>query len=81
VARPSPAFAGNDELKALGEAVRRLRLARNLSQEALAHDAGIDRSYLGGIERGEHNVAMMNLLKICAVLDVRLSQLLADSGL
>jgi len=47
-----------------------------LSQEALAHEAEIDRSYLGGIERGEHNLAVINLLRICKSLNVDAWELL-----
>lgn len=52
-----------------------------LSQEALALEAGIDRSYLGGIERGEHNVAVMNLVKLAQALGVSLSRLLQQARL
>lgn len=41
-----------------------------LSQEALAVDADMDRSYVGGIERGEHNLTIMNLVKIAEALQV-----------
>ncbi len=39
----------------VGENVRRLRIERKLTQEQLAHDAGIDLTYMGGIERGRRN--------------------------
>jgi len=64
MAKPSPSYNGNKKLVALGAAIRGLRLKTGLSQEAFADEAGIDRSYLGGIERGEHNIAIMNLIKI-----------------
>jgi transcriptional regulator with XRE-family HTH domain len=48
--------------------------------EALAEIAGIDRSYMGGIERGEHNVALMNLLRITEALGMKLSKLIARTG-
>lgn len=55
----SSVHTGNEPaLVAFGSAVRELRLSRNLSQEALADLAGLDRSYTGGIERGEHNVCV-----------------------
>jgi len=57
-------------------AVRALRKDKGLAQEALAHAAGIDRSYMGGIERGEHNVALINLIKISAALGVSVGQLM-----
>ena len=79
MAKPSPTHAGTKELKALGRAIRRLRQAIGLSQEALAHEANIDRSYVGGIERGEHNVAVVNLVKISKCLGVKLSDLFAEA--
>lgn len=53
MAKPSPQFAGDPVLIALGAAIRRARTGGGLSQEALAVDAEVDRSYMGGIERGE----------------------------
>lgn len=52
-----------------------------LSQEHLALECGIDRSYLGGIERGEHNLALINLKKIARGLEIPASQLLEIAGL
>ena len=80
MAKPS-VHAGKKELKSVGTAIREQRLAVGLSQEALAHDAAIDRSYIGGIERGEHNFALVNLLKISQRLGVLPSELLAAAGL
>lgn len=73
MAKPSPSHAGDPALVALGLAIRAERHRLGLSQEALAHDIGLDRSYMGGIERGEHNIAVINLLKICHRLDVSMS--------
>lgn len=81
MAKPSPKFAGNKELVSLGDAIRRARKAAGLSQELLAVDAGLDRSYMGGIERGEHNLTIMNLCRISAALEVSPSSLLTESGL
>ena len=75
MARPSKTHAGSKELTALGKAIRVLRLETGLSQEALADEAGIDRSYVGGIERGEHNVAVINLEKIADALGVGIKDL------
>lgn len=50
------------------------------SQEALATLAEIDRSYMSGIERDEHNLAIMNLLKITDALEVKASNLLSETG-
>ena len=60
--------------------MRAERKARGLSQEALADKADIDRSYMGGIERGEHNIAIINFLKIANALGVKVSSLLDKAG-
>jgi len=46
-----------------------------LSQEAFADLCGLDRTYLGGIERGERNVALVNLEKIAKALNLSISEL------
>lgn len=81
MAKPSPKYAGNTELVSLGEAIRAARIAAELSQEALAVDAELDRSYMGGVERGEHNLTLMNLCKISKALNIKPSELLAACGL
>ena len=81
MAKPSPQFAGDPVLVALGDAIRRARTGVGLSQEALAVDADLDRSYMGGIERGEHNLTIMNLTKITDALKMSPSSLLASAGL
>lgn len=62
------------ELVAFGEAVREARKARGYSQEAFGDLCGIDRSYMGGIERGEHNLALLNILRIIDALEMQPSQ-------
>ncbi|MBP7646001.1 MAG: helix-turn-helix transcriptional regulator [Comamonas sp.] len=79
--KPSPSFAKDPILIALGDAIRRTLAAQGISQEALADLASIDRSYTGGIERGEHNVAVIKLSKIADALEVRPSTLLATTGI
>ena len=54
----------------LGKQVNKLRVKRGFSQEGFANEVGLDRSYYGGIERGERNVAALNLIKIAATLKV-----------
>lgn len=68
-------------LVSLGEAVRAARKARGLSQEALADAAGIDRSHMGKIERGERNVTIMNIARVAAALDEKPSDVLRAAGL
>ncbi|OZH52969.1 DNA-binding protein [Hydrocoleum sp. CS-953] len=64
------------ELKIFGQQVRKLRQAKGLSQEKLAELAGLHRNYIGGIERGERNVALLNILRLARALEVSPSKLL-----
>ncbi|MEW6652304.1 MAG: helix-turn-helix transcriptional regulator [Bacteroidota bacterium] len=59
----------NKYLIALGEQIRHERKSKGLSQEELAARAGVDRSYMGGIERGERNVSFITLVKLASCLD------------
>lgn len=68
--------ARSSQHAALGQAIRHLRRARGVSQEAFAVSCGLHRTYVGGIERGERNVSFANLLRIAEALDVRPSELL-----
>ena len=63
----------------LGRNVRRLRLSRKLSQEDLAFDAEIDRTYVSLIERGVINPSLMVLSKVANALDVDVVILLKSS--
>lgn len=65
----------------IGAAVRARRISLGLSQEALADHAGIDRSHMGKIERGERNVTLLNMAKLARALSCALSDLLLDAGL
>jgi transcriptional regulator with XRE-family HTH domain len=58
-----------------GKAVRQKRNKLGVSQEAFADLCGLDRTYIGGIERGERNVALVNVEKIAKALKVSLSEL------
>ena len=60
----------------LGVAVRKKRLARRLSQEGLAERADLHWTYIGGIERGERNVGLLNIVKIARALETTASQLM-----
>lgn len=62
---------------ALGRAIHELRLDAGVSQDELARMAGMHRTYIGGIERGERNVSFANLLKIADALDERPAMLLS----
>lgn len=60
---------------ALGAAIRERRKELELSQEAFADLVGLHRTYIGGIERGERNLALDNLEKISQSLNLPLSEL------
>lgn len=60
-----------------GRRVRELRKKRGMSQEALALEAGLDRSYVGGVERGERNIALVNIEKLARALGVAAESLFA----
>ena len=78
--KPSPTHAGNPVLTELGDFIRATRLKLGLSQEALAVVVELDRSYVGGIERGEHNLTLINLKKIASALGTKPSVLLKAAG-
>ena len=54
----------------VGANIRRLRKAKGLSQEALAHEAGMAMRYLAGIERGEENPSLAFLVRLAEALEV-----------
>lgn len=65
------------DLKRLGENIRSLRKDRGYSQEGFADAVGLHRTYMGGVERGERNLSVLNLLKIMRKLEVPPNGLLA----
>ena len=62
-------------LKQLGARLRHLRHAQGISQEGLADLAGLHRTYIGGVERGERNISFINLLALAEALGISLSTL------
>jgi transcriptional regulator with XRE-family HTH domain len=68
----------DDILARFGQRVRELRRAKGLSQEGFAAECGLDRTYMGGIERGERNLALRNIDLIANTLGVTLSELMQD---
>ena len=73
-----PERARSDLLTAFGAAVRRLRQERGWSQEAFADRAGVHRTYMGAIERGERNLSLLNIGRIAIALRVPLAALMAE---
>jgi transcriptional regulator with XRE-family HTH domain len=67
-----------DVTQVFAENIRRLRLAKGLSQEALADLAGLHRTYVGAVERGERNITLLNANRIAEALGVRLSDCLKE---
>lgn len=66
----------NKQLSLVGRQIRKFREAKGISQEEFASLANLDRAYYGGIERGERNLATLNLIKIAAALDVEVGDLI-----
>lgn len=66
----------NNQLCQFGQRVRELRNLKKMSQEELADAAGLDRTYIGSVERGKRNISLMNILKIAQALGVKPSLLL-----
>lgn len=64
------------DLQRFGKRVREFRLRVGLSQEEFADRAGLHRTYIGGIERGERNVGVLNILKLARALKLRPADLL-----
>ena len=68
-------MADADVKTLFGSRVRQLRKARGWSQEEFAHKVGIDRSYMGGVERGERNISLENIWLIAKALGVSPAEL------
>lgn len=68
----------DERMIAFGKRVREMRKSKGISQEKLAEMAGIDRSYMGNIERGEKNVTLKKVYEICDTLDVEIQDLIQD---
>jgi transcriptional regulator with XRE-family HTH domain len=68
----------DDARRAFGQAVRKLRLAKGFSQEKLAELADIHRTYIGDVERGTRNIALLNMTRIASALETTLSHLIQE---
>ena len=65
-----------DICKKFGTRVRELRIAQGLSQEVLAQKAGLHRTYIGAIERGERNISLNNIQKISVALCITIENIM-----
>lgn len=61
-----------------GEKVKSQRIKIGLSQEELAAEAGVHRTYIGMIERGEKNITLLNIKKLSKALKIRVDDLVKD---
>lgn len=61
-----------------GRRLRELRVARGVSQEALAAQAGLDRTYVSSCERGKRNISILNIYKLAEALDTHPAELLKE---
>ncbi len=67
-----------DVTQVFAENIKRLRREQGISQEALADKAGLHRTYIGAVERGERNITLLNANRIAEALDVKLSDCLKE---
>lgn len=67
-----------DVTQVFAENIKRLRLAKGISQEALADLAGLHRTYVGAVERGERNITLINANRMAEALGVKLSDCLKE---
>ena len=68
----------DERMIAFGKRVREVRKSKGISQEKLAEMAGIDRSYMGNIERGEKNITLKKAYEICDALDIDIHTLVCE---
>ena len=69
-------FMGEVELRELGKVIRRKRESRGLTQVELAQKAGVDRNYIGMVERGERNPSYLSLQKIAQGLGLSVDEMI-----
>jgi transcriptional regulator with XRE-family HTH domain len=67
-----------DVTQVFAENIKRLRLVKGFSQEGLADLAGLHRTYIGAVERGERNITLINANKIAEALGAKLSDCLKE---
>lgn len=68
----------DDIARRFGTRLRERRIALGMSQEAFAHAAGLDRTYVSGIERGKRNVSLRNIEVLAQALGISISELTED---
>jgi transcriptional regulator with XRE-family HTH domain len=61
-----------------GKRLRELREAKGMTQESLAHEAGLDRTYISSVERGERNISLENIERLALALGVKIKDFFKD---
>ena len=69
-------MADSKILEKFGERVRDLRKECGWSQEGFAEECGLDRTYMGGVERGERNLGLRNIERIAEALGITIAELM-----
>lgn len=65
----------NNFLHIFGQKIKQLRTSKGWSQEKLGYEANLDRTYIGGIERGERNISLLKTKQIADALNVEMKDL------
>lgn len=71
-------MVAEDLQRQLGDTIRRLRAERGFSQESFAQAAKLNRAYMGGVERGQRNVGVVNIAQIAETLGMSLTEFFAE---
>lgn len=66
----------DDLYEKFGKRLREVRTKKGVSQEALAHKAGLHRTYVSSVERGERNITILNIYRLAKALQVKPAELL-----
>lgn len=75
----SEAATLSDVQRRFGKKLREVRQQKGISQEKLAELAGLHRTYVSSVERGERNISLVNIEKLAGALDVSLAKLMPGS--
>lgn len=62
-------------LESFGQKIKQLRVSKGWSQEELGHESNLDRTYIGGIERGERNISLLKAKQIADALNIEMKEL------